>query len=70
MNGETLPEGIIYSYEVLGLPHGEAAHITNRDYPGILWSILRIRNGVPNEQPTGNYRSAQDALTVLQEQYK
>lgn len=56
------PLEVIYTYEVRGLPDGHGAWIQNLDYPRSLWSILRFRNGVPEDNPTGNYRSAEDAL--------
>jgi hypothetical protein len=66
MNGETQH---VYSYEVCGMPEGEGAWIRNLDYPRTLWSILRFKNGVPDNQPYGNYYSADDALSVLQKDY-
>jgi hypothetical protein len=63
------PFHVAYAYKVLGLPDGRGAHIRNLDYPRELWSILRFRDDVPEEKPTGNYLSAEDALAVLQEEY-
>ena len=64
------PADVIYQYEALGLPESHGALIQNLDYPRTLWSILRIRNGKPEEQPTGSYRSAEAALDALAREYE
>jgi hypothetical protein len=64
------PLDVVYAYNVCGLPDGHAARIQNLDYPRDLWSILRSRNGQYEDNPTGNYLSAEDALAVLQDEYK
>jgi hypothetical protein len=60
---------VVYAYNVCEMPDGHGAHIQNLDYPRSLWSIHRFRNGALEGTPTGNYISAEDALTVLQEEY-
>ena len=59
----------VLQYKVSGLPNGHDAWIQNLDYPRALWSILRFRDSVPAENPTGGYRTAEDALAVLESEY-
>jgi hypothetical protein len=74
MNGSPgypgMPLDVVYTYNVCGLPEGHGAYIQNLGYPDNLWSIWRIRNGIPEPNPTGNYLSAEVALAVLQDEYK
>ena len=63
------PRSVICLYEVVGLPEGHGALIQNLDPPRTLWSILRIRHGTPEDRPTGNYRSAEEALDALLRMY-
>lgn len=64
-----VPFEVVFGYEVCGLPEGHGALIKNLDHPRDLWSILRFRNGIMQGEHTGSYRSAEDALAALQEEY-
>ena len=55
----------IIKYEVCGLPPGEEAWIADMDHR---WQILRAKNGVSGEW-AGDYKSAEDALAVLQKEF-
>lgn len=60
---------VVMQYSVSDLPTGHGAWIQNLDYPRTLWSILRFRDGVAEDNPTGNYSSAEAALSALQAEY-
>ncbi len=60
---------VVYGYNVRGLPEGHGAYIQNLDYPRVLGSIQRTRDGKPEGGPTGNYQSAEIALSVLENEY-
>ena len=68
-HGDTSFE-VVYTYTVRGLPSGHGAWIQNLDYPRNLWSVQRFRRDVPEGQPSGNYLTAEDALSMLQKEYK
>lgn len=65
VNGERT--NTVFQYEIPELlGRKQSGYIQNLDYPRDLWSILRIKPGLPTPEPMGNYLSADAALAVLQ----
>jgi hypothetical protein len=66
--GPVMKGGKIFRYEVLGLPPGRGAMIHNDGTEhDPHWHIIRIKED-HWEPPTGDYKTAEEALSVLEKE--
>lgn len=57
----------VYQHDVLGLPPGHSASIAEME--GLRWKILRMNDAIQGSW-MGDYETAEEALAVLQKEYK
>ena len=70
-DGPEYANGPVLSYRVSGMPHGKTARIANFGAPNCNdWRIMRINADDSQTGWTGHYKSVDEALAALEQDYQ